>query len=789
MPYFFFGSLILSGSDRGTGQQSGTVSAPNIHAQIPRLHHAYFAKATGDQTYISSGLTKVVKWAGKPQQAETVGILAPTFAPTLGTSGLGTITGTYTAYLRFVDGFGNVSDLSPIATSITLVNAGTITFTNVQVPTEPKVARRQILRNTTGQANVYYVDIDTTDITSSSFSTTKTDTVLAQQEEVTVLDSDGVNVANVYAPPRDDKPILALHRDRMFAAGEVAYSDGCCQLTSGRADVTGIGTDWKSTFANRFFYVVGHTNSYEIALAIENDTTKLISAATNATPIVCTSTDHKLVTGTRIVITGGTGNTAVNGTWVIIKLTDNTFSLTGSVGNGTYNANTATWLAPGQTLILTTPYTGATDKFGIYTVRQPPAERLTIYYSEAGSTEAWPALNGLAIQDTGEDINALIDTRSFLFVATRRRLYRLTFRANPATDGGIFLAANRGCVNQRCWVLANGVTYILDERGIYQFGGSDQIQEASEPIRDIFALDRRGDELRVAWEASRYFHACHDPANATIRWFVSLSSFYLPQHALCYNYSIQQWWVEEYPFPVGASVIWDQIKPRVMLGSLGTRVMTMGYGNLDGPDPIGGRVRGTVTSATWTSITDSGATYASSGLVGYPVAIVAGTGKGQMRLVASVSSTTINVVQPWLVKPDTTSVYQLGAVRYQWKSGWFRYPASDGAGFRRLEAIFQPCLAPATLDLRRYHDHALEPEDWGLTWPPTDAESDGWETTEDDPNAVVDLEQERGFVQLRMDKARGTRVNKGEFVAVEMKGHSTSKPISIYQIGLDGAAQ
>lgn len=70
-----------------------------------------------------------------------------------------------------------------------------------------------------------------------------------------------------------------------------------------------------------------------------------INAATNTTPITITlsATQPNLVTGQTVVITGGTGNTGVNGTFVVTLVTgtNNQFVLNGSVGTGTYNANTA----------------------------------------------------------------------------------------------------------------------------------------------------------------------------------------------------------------------------------------------------------------------------------------------------------------------------------------------------------------------------------------------------------------------------------------------------------------
>jgi hypothetical protein len=62
------------------------------------------------------------------------------------------------------------------------------------------------------------------------------------------------------------------------------------------------------------------------------------SGATNATPIVLTSTPHGIAIGnvTWVDVTGVTGNTAANGTWVAEALTATTLKLRGSVGNGTY---------------------------------------------------------------------------------------------------------------------------------------------------------------------------------------------------------------------------------------------------------------------------------------------------------------------------------------------------------------------------------------------------------------------------------------------------------------------
>lgn len=79
-----------------------------------------------------------------------------------------------------------------------------------------------------------------------------------------------------------------------------------------------------------------------------------ITGATNATPIVITSTAHGLSTGTRVTISGVFGNTAANGDWQITVVDANTFSLNTSVGNGAYTSG-GVWNTTGLYAINYTP--------------------------------------------------------------------------------------------------------------------------------------------------------------------------------------------------------------------------------------------------------------------------------------------------------------------------------------------------------------------------------------------------------------------------------------------------
>jgi len=71
-----------------------------------------------------------------------------------------------------------------------------------------------------------------------------------------------------------------------------------------------------------------------------------LTNATNASPVVVTSSNHGLTTGAYVTIAGVTGNTAANGTFLVTKVDNNTYSLDGTSGSGAYSAG-GTWNVTG----------------------------------------------------------------------------------------------------------------------------------------------------------------------------------------------------------------------------------------------------------------------------------------------------------------------------------------------------------------------------------------------------------------------------------------------------------
>lgn len=668
-----------------------------------------FTTSPEGRLFSANGIDPVLRWDGFADEMEDAGVLPPGEAITLaGGGGVGTITGTYYAYVRYVDRDGLLSNLSPVSAGVTLASKLKVTYSGLPVPAEAKVARRQVLRNTAGQTRVFYVDIDTDDLVSPTMESTRTDSQLQVQDYQALLDDKNRPLANIHGVPPSDKACLVAHLDRLFGAGEQEYAAGCVSVTAGSLSVRGIGTEWPASFAGRYLWVESADKAYEID-----------------------SVD-----------------------------------------------------AEAQTLTLLEAYGGQTDAYAVYAVRPPIAQRRILAFSEPGLPESWPATNGFSIQEDGDDITGLMPKGSFVYVLERRHVYRCTFQEDPLTDGFVFLSLGRGCVNNRCWVIVDDIGYMLDEGGVYSFSGGQETQAVSEPIQDIFSPAGRA-AYAVRWEARRWFHSCWDPGSQLIRWFVTLSGTGVPRHALCLDVRQGRWWVEEYPVPIGASCVGtlDGLQ-RVFLGGPGGQVFLLGDGTLDGVDPGKGTVRGTVTSAGLLGLTDSLASFGPD-LVGAFVVITDGRGKRQRRRIVAATGTTLRLDTPWLVKPDTTSTYQVGGVQYRYRTGWFRWAPQEQEGPRRLEVSFEPCDGAATLDARLWYDRSKSPVEWDYEC--TSADGDGVSVIPGSPDLTVDLTKPIGLVQKRLDGHKEVYVDGPRLVSVGIDGATGTDEVRIHSMTLDGA--
>ena len=748
--------------------------------------HCMVESSTGD-LFIANGINAVLKWDGSTDQAVPAGTPAPTTAVTMAASGLGNIVGDYYAYVRFLNESGIWGNLSPVSEKLTvgvgtgtitdatdarpivitsvahgLLNgskvkiidvggntaannnwtitvvdldtfslddsdgngsyigggtwtSGSLTITYGSIPTsqDPVLVGRQILRNTDGQTNTFYVDVTLNDMTTTTTTTTKTDDTLKDGEIVPLLDNDGDLFANQYGVPPSHKAVLASHQDRVWAAVDQPYSEGNVQVTTGSATVTGIGTEWSSQMAARFLFT---GDAYEI-LSVD---------------------------------------------------------------------------VPNQTLTLTAAYTGPTDLFAAYSIRSGAADANTIYPSGAGLPEAFNPLEALTLQEDGDVLTGLMPKGSYLFILKRRHIYRMVSQGDPKRDAGIFLNADRGCINNRCWVLVEDTAYMLDEAGIHGF--ASESQQISTNISDLWEEDST---VRINWKRSRYFHAVHFPGQEVVRWFVCLNGARLPRHAICLHLRSKRFWIEEFVKPVGASCKgYLQSRPRVFLGT--QEVLAYWMGALDGVDPTAGTTAGTASAATWTSLTDSTAQFASD-VVGAPLVITGGHGKGQRRPIVARTATRLDVLWPWEIIPDSTSTYQVGGIQYDYQTGWYRFAPSETDTTRGVELMFEPqgdrdtdSEAGAsdrrqTMDLRFYFDRSTEPAEMGRTT--TSKAGSGLSSDDGSPDMLVNLTKRNGRVRIGIDDHKEDDSDGPRLLSVELRGCSGEEATTIHQVAIEGVGE
>jgi hypothetical protein len=664
-----------------------------------------YAESSDGVLLIANGVSRVLRWDGYDPAAIPAGVDPPLAAPSLAFAGSGPITGQYQAYVRFVDRFGNVSDLSPVSGTVQANLNGSVAYTGLAVPTSGRVVRRQILRNTAGQATTYYVDIDTSDTTSTALTSVRLDQDLLAQQAVPLFTTAGEVLANRYAVPPNTKPYLAFHLTRMWAAGEVIYAEGSAAVVAGSATVAGAGTEWTAEMRGRLFHVSGAARPYEVA--------------------------------------------AVD--------------------------------VPGQTLTLDRPWGDQADPYAAYAIRPYPGESSLIYFSEAGLPEAWPATNALPLPVDNDTVTGLMSMGSFLYVLKRRRCYRITAQANPARDAGIYLTALRGCVNHRCWAIADAVAYMLDEGGVHAFDGSDQSRSVSDAIQPLFQSDWPGP--RINWSASRFFHAVVSTRQGVVRWFVCLAGDYLPRHALCFAYAANKWWVEEFPTPIGSSTLarlgrstgsWSSDQEEIVLGTTAGRILASGLDVMDLAVPSRPTRVGTGGTVT---LTDAGAVFPR--IVNSPVVLTDGRGAGQARIVVAVVGGKLVLDRPWAVKPDRTSLYLIGGIRYRYVTGRFRYLPSEDREEASVEILHTPSPAASAR--------------FGLVTDFNGPVRQGFAGFSQSAKAVagrqyktIDLSRTAGAVQLRFDRNREQSVDGPRFVQMSIDGVSADVRVTFGEMLLKG---
>jgi hypothetical protein len=448
--------------------------------------------------------------------------------------------------------------------------------------------------------------------------------------------------------------------------------------------------------------------------------------------------------------------------------------------------------AVAQTITLTEPYKGVSQPYAFYAIRSPQPDQRTVWYSDSTHTEGFSPLAAFSIAENGDEFTGLLSYDSFIFVLEHRHIHKFTYQVNPQTDGAVFLVSDRGCINQRCAVHAKGGVYMLDEKGVHLFGRTPsqegQDNDLSAPIQTLFRPEVSGPKIN--FNAARFFHGTLDQSIETIRWFVALSGTYLPRHAICYQYVLDRWWIEEFPQAIGCSFVgriyrrapletWGSGRLQNFYGTTGRRVLAHATSPLDGVLP----------SAVYAApVTDSGFDWLSTPAsmpagVGFPVIITGGRGEGQARIVTGITGSRIYVRDPWLVRPDDTSTIQIGGIPWSWKSGWLRWLDEEMTNPRALLISFKPTTVPNVVTFNHYTDRSDTPDETAL-----DRSEDGVAVSAGNPNVRMSIpDLAGGFSEIMMFHGKQGYIKGARLVSLGLNGVGTTDPVNVFQIDLDGA--
>lgn len=359
-------------------------------------------------------------------------------------------------------------------------------------------------------------------------------------------------------------------------------------------------------------------------------------------------------------------------------------------------------------LALTASFTGTTGSGQSYKLFRHE-DRADWYWGKAGQEEYFPSANSSGVFENDDDEpTGLFIVGSQLFAAKRRHLYRLLHDTDPATDGGVFEALrHRGLVNQRSVVVVGPEAFLLDEFGAYQFDGANTATPIDFAINRLIQPSTEPSADRVNWAYREKFHGVWDSKRDRILWFVCLGSDTEPKNALVYERKRQRWTVEEYRVGITSSALQrdSSNRLRAWVGDENGCVWALGIsaGTDGAPASSSGTLRGTVTSASSTTLVDSTASFYSTGdkLIGVPVYNVT---TGEWRTISSNTGTVLTVSSAWSATPTAGDIYRIGAIELQLRTKWFDLGAGDSKSFKKIRVYFQPTSTDYTVGLKVYYD-------------------------------------------------------------------------------------
>ena len=340
--------------------------------------------------------------------------------------------------------------------------------------------------------------------------------------------------------------------------------------------------------------------------------------------------------------------------------------------------------------------------------------------------------------------------------------------------------------NHRCHAMGEGVHFLMDRFGPYMMAGG-QIKDIGDRVKDYF---RDGS---VDTTYSRFFHVGVNPYTQTAKFYFRLTTDSGVKRCLAYNYALDRWSEETYPWAVGGTCELNVNGTRnFFVGKEDDRFCKETYAT--SCDGISATVAGVVATVNQGSnVLTSSASVFTTGHVGVPVVFTSGVAEGESCVVTvrtSGTQITVDDIPAGVAAGDT---FAIGGIAWRFKTGLMSYPRDNQTSTERaIEVVFKPTTAADNhFNIRHYLNHKTSAET---------AEQDVVATNEacsqsyGSANGKVEMYKSLNDQYETVGFARKTFTSRhahygvsDRHLSVEVRGVAQGEPIELSQIEVSGA--
>lgn len=342
---------------------------------------------------------------------------------------------------------------------------------------------------------------------------------------------------------------------------------------------------------------------------------------------------------------------------------------------------------------------GARETTGTYNYRIKP-KRGRVWFSEEGAPHAFSVSGFLILDgDEGGEVTMIGNAGQNLVACTPEATFAFSYAEYPTEGGQSMQAISRGfgCIAPGSFVEVDGLAYWLSARGPVVCDGAS-VRLLDSHLRDMFTDPDDQDYIpRRRSTGLAEASAAHHVKDQSIWWSVRTKG--KENLILVFNYVYQSWDILKYDHRIDSLATVDDAAgdPRVMIQDEFGYTWKADVGTVDGAGEVNnhGQLKGQVVSASQLALQLSddqrifvpamSKNFPSSpqtGLDGCHVKIVAGTGAGQTRRIDKSSGANIYINEAWTTEPDTTSVWELGGISWNW-----RFKNADLGQYTRVKRL------------------------------------------------------------------------------------------------------